>query len=493
MNNQSSQETFKLKSLIAYIVRHIAIVIVSALVGVVLLSAWNVKKGRSLSESVKDKDTISLAELERSRSDLEVARNNYANSQTKLETQKTLVEEYKKNLEEFEGKYKEDIYIVSSPQRNGVKTVYQFRANNEGAIDQTINGMKNAFEMLYDELASHMGGEYTPYNMQRLFAVEFNTGTNQIIIKFSFDDAESVQKAVGFYHNWLDEKFKEYEALYPEAELTMEISDENFYEYYDNDIFNEQRNSDNNRISLQNNIQNATNAITSAQNEISSYSAKILELEEVVRKNEALRDNTVVISEDEGKLISKSSVIIYTILGAVAGMIVSIIGLCYAFMYGRELRDAEDLEAKLGVPVLASFEEKKEKGLKAKFDLFVDRLFGLGSRLNKNDQLAMLQTELKLLSQKNGIKRLALVGTCDFSDQKMKAVVDACIDYLKAVGIELTVAGDPLKESVAVSCLSEADGAIVMGQTGVSRSKDLRNLRSYLETRKVLLIGAVNL
>lgn len=491
MNKPYESESFKVKSLMIYILRHIPYVVLAMLLGMVLLSVWNLKLGRSISAQVKDKDTISLAELERSRSDLETTKNSYENSKSNLETQKLLAEEYTKNLEEYEEKYRQDIWISANPQRHAIKTVYFMNGNNDWIIDIVINGMRNALESLYDELAACMGDGWTAYNIQRLFGIDFNTGTNQLIISCHFDEPDQVEKAAEFYHNWINTKFTEYVGQYPDSELSLTVSDENQYEFYHNDMFNEQRNADNNRIGLQNAIINTNNTITSLENEVTSQAVRIMELEKTLKKNEALREGTYVISEEEDKMVSKSSLVIYAILGAFCGAVLGCMILCYQFMYGKKIRDGEDLESKTGAPLLAVVGTRSYKGIWKSVNQTIDRILRLADVRTIEEKEKAAAVEMELAAARHGSKNLAIVGTCDYQDDDTKKFLNYCTEQLEQVGIKLIIVGNPQKDPEAAKRMAAAEEVLLMEKAGVSETKDVRVLREYLENRDMAPVGVI--
>ena len=101
----------------------------------------------------------------------------------------------------------------------------------------------------------------------------------------------------------------------------MRLIEENRYNYYDSDIFSQQAAAVDKDISLKNSIISTKNAIASTKNEIVTNKTKVADAKAKLKKTEKLWNNTIEISEESGKTISKSSVIIYLILGAVLGIV----------------------------------------------------------------------------------------------------------------------------------------------------------------------------
>ena len=240
---ENYSEKFSLKSLVVYLCKHYKGICLAAVLGMAALSALNVIKGQNYSDTITETDVISAEELEKSKNDLKIAQNSLESAKGKLESQKVLLAENEDSLAEYEAQWKADINTQTKYEdRYGVTTVYRLKGKDELAVDQTLNSIGAAFESMYDELAPQVKGEeLTSYNFQRLFTVGVNLNQNQVSIKTSFETKEGLAQIIDLYHAWMDTKVKEHQAEYPEAELELDISEENEYVYFDSTIFNDQR------------------------------------------------------------------------------------------------------------------------------------------------------------------------------------------------------------------------------------------------------------
>ena len=484
-------ENFSLKSLFLYIVRQYRWVCLAALAGMIVLSGLNVLKGRNYSESVKETDVISEEELEESRQELLTARNNLENAQTRVDSQKTLLENYKNSLAEFEEKWKEDIYIqTSADNRQGINTVYQFKGTEEASVDQTLNGIKAALSSMYNQIATNSGTmDLTPFNVQRLFAVEVNLNQNQISVKTSFETKEGMQTIRDQYHAWMNEKLTEYQAQYPAANLEMSVLEENEYVYYDTDIFNEQRTAADKRISIQNNIVTANNAITSAQNDIITYQGKIHELEETLGENEKLWDNTIVLPGN--RMVSKSSIIIYLILGAVVGIVFSMVFFSFRYMYGSKLRDEDDLRCRTGERVIGTLHSPAYRSGKDKMIRKLDQWNGVVEITDQEEQLKRIALDIKLQMQKLHFSSAILTGTV--SKEVIEEIGEKLVALFKGSDCTIYIGADPVHDMDTAEQLMTADAVVTLEKIGVSRVAEIQKLRNYLNDCHIKVLGGITI
>lgn len=484
-------ENFSLKSLFLYIARHYRWICLAALAGMIVLSGLNILKGRNYSDSVKETDVISEEELEESRQELLTAQNSLENAKIRVESQKTLLENHKNSLAEFEEKWKEDIYIqTSADNRQGINTVYQFKGVEEPSVDQTLNGIKAALNSMYNQIAANSGTlALTSFNVQRLFVVEVNLNQNQISVKTSFETKEGLQVIRDQYHAWMNTKLTEYQTQYPTANLEMSILEENEYVYYDTDIFNEQRTAADKRISIQNNIVAANNAITTAQNDIITYQGKIQELEEVLGENEKLWDNTIVLSGD--RMVSKSSIVIYLILGAVVGIVFGMIFFSFCYMYGSKLRDEDDLRCRTGEKVIGTLHSPVYRSDKDKIIRKLDQWNGIVEIKDQEEQLKRIALDIKLQMQKLHLSSIVLTGTV--SKEEIEDTGEKLAALMKETDCTVYVGENPVYDMDTAEQMVAADAVVTMEKIGESRIAEIQKLRDYLKDCHMKVLGGITI
>lgn len=488
-SKDSYVENFSLKSLFLYIAKQYRWISLAALAGMIVLSGMNILKGQNYSDSIKETDVISAEELEASRQELATAQNNLENAKIRVESQKTLLENHQSSLAEFEEKWTEDIYIqTNADNRQGINTVYQFKGQDEPSVDQTLNGIKAALSSMYDQIAANSGTlGLTSFNVQRLFVVEVNLNQNQVSIKTSFDTKEGMQMLRDQYHAWMSTKLVEYQTQYPTANLEMSILEENEYVYYDTDIFNEQRAAADKRISIQNNIVAANNAITTAQNDIITYQGKISELQEELGENEKLWDNTIVLSGE--KMISKSSIIIYLILGAIVGIAFAMVFFSFCYMYGNKLRDEDDLKCRTGEKVIGSLYSPIYRSGKDKILRKLDQWNGVTEIADMEGQLKRVAMDIRLQLQKLGYSSVVITGTVD------KGVIEETggklADLMEGTGCTIYVGENPVYSMDTAEQLVTADTVVTMEKVGESKTLEIQKLRNYLRDSHVNVLGGI--
>ena len=490
MNNRDKyMENFSLKSLFLYIARQYRWIFLAALAGMIVLSGLNVLKGHNYSDSVKETDVISEEELERSRQELQTVQNNLENAKIRVESQKTLLENHKNSLTEFEEKWEEDIFIqTSADNRQGINTVSQFKGQEEPAVDQTLNAIKAALNSMYDQIAANSGTlGLTSFNVQRLFTVEVNLNQNQISMKTSFETKEGLKVIQEQYHAWMNTKLTEFQTKYPTANLEMSVLEENEYVYYDTDIFNEQRTAADKRISIQNNIANANNAITSAQNDIITNQGKIRELEETIRENEKLWSNTIVLSEDH--MVSKSSIIIYLILGAVVGIVFGMVFFAFRYMYGNKLRDADDLRCRTGENVIGTLYSPTYRSGKDKILRKLDSWNGIEEIIDMEGQMRRLALDIRLQLQKLSLSSVILIGTAN--KEVIEEIGKRLAVLMEDTSCSFYVGNNPVYDIHTAEQLLAADAVVTMEKIGESRIAEIQKLRNYLNDYHIRVLGGI--
>lgn len=479
-------ENFSLRSLFVYVARQYRWIFLAAFVGMLGLSVLNVLKGHNYSDEVKETDVISEEDLEASRQELAIAQNNLENAKVRLESQKTLLKSYEDTLAEYEAKWAEDIYIQTTAEnRYGISTVFQLKGLEEGAVDQTLNAIKAALNSMYDQIANAGGMGLTSFNVQRLFAVEVNLNQNQVSVKTSFDTQEGLQTIKGLYHGWMETKLAEYQLQYPTSGLEMSVLEENEYVYYDTDIFNEQRTAADKKTSVEGSIASTNNAITTAQNDIIMNQEKIRELEGALKESEKLWENTIVLAEDH--MVSKSSILIYLVLGAVVGAVLGVVYFSFCYMYGGKLHDGDDLQCCIGEKTIGSLYTPEYRPGKDKILRKLDRWGGVTEITDMEAQAERLALDIRLQLQRRHIESVVLTGTAEGriiaeTGEKLAALMKDCSVY---------VGENPIDHMDTAEQLVSADAVVLIEKVGESRVAEIRKLREYLQSCDIQILGGI--
>lgn len=484
--NNNYTEKFSLKSLFVYICKQYKLLIASALLGMICLSVFNFVKGQNYSDAVTETDVISPEELAQSREDLARVQQNLEDSKGKLENQRALLREYEDNLSEYEKKWQEDIYMqTAADNRYGLSTVYQLSGKDEMSVDQTLNLINAAFHQMYDHIASHSTGlELTSYHIERLFKAAVNLGQNQVALTVSFETPDGREQIKNLYHAWMEKQLEEYRTQYPDADLNMAIKEENEYVYYDSDMFNEQRSAAEKKTSLQNSISGMCTNITNTQNEIVNLENQIRELKEILKKEEQLGDNTVVLSGE--KLVSKTSIIIYLILGIFAGIFFGVLFCTFRYMYGSRLRDTDDLECRTGACIIGTLYSpvySKHSWLFRR----LDRWNGVEEIKNMDAQAERLAIDICIRLQKLHLTKLVLTGTAD--EYVITETGNRLSTYME--GITVYVGANPTDHIGTAKKLLSADAVVTVEKIGESKIYDIQRLRDYLKVCHIQVLGGI--
>lgn len=482
-------ENISVKSVMLYIAKKYRFVCIAMLAGMVLLSGLNVKKGQTYVENVTDTDTATKEDLEKAQDKVENAQENLKASEKKLEGQKELLESYEESWEKYQEKWDEDVYIQTSAEnRHAVSTVYQFSsAKDVGQLRQALNALKTALGSIQEELASEVTSEnLSSYNAEKMFTSNVNLDQYQVNIKTSSETEEGLNELITFYHAWMEKKLAKYQEDYPNAEITMKVIEENQYTYYDSDIFSQQTAASDKKISLQNSILSMKNAIVSTENEILSNKEKVSDAKTELKKIEKLWNNTVEISEESEKVISKSSIIIYLIAGAVLGFAACSVILAFIYMYGTKLHDSQDLECKIGEKTIGTLYSPVYKG-KSTIIRKLDQWSGIQEIQDMGLQYQRIATDIALMMKHLGKERLVLTGTVEPAE--LEAIRTELVKYLE--NIEICAGENPVHDVATSRMLMEVEVAVIVEKIGSSRISEIRRLKEYLDHCGIRILGGI--
>lgn len=481
-------EKISVKSVMLYMIRKYRWLIAAAAIGMICLSGLNVMKGQNYVEHVTDTDTTTREDLEEAQEQLKTTQNSLDASEQKLIGQKELLKSYEEELKQYQDKWDEDAYIQTSAEnRYAVSTVYQFNGESEAQVRQALNALKAAFGSIYEEIRSEVTSEdMASYNAEKMFTAEVNLNQNQVIIKTSCETETGLDELITFYHAWMEKKLAQYQEDYPDAGITMKLIEENQYNYYDADIFSQQTSAADKKISLQNSIISTRNAIATTQNDIVSNKEKVSDAKAKLKKTEKLWNNTIEISEESGKVISKSSVIIYLIVGAILGLAACSVILMFIYMYGTKLHDSQDLECKIGEKTIGTLYVPVYKG-KSTILRKLDQWNGIQEIQDMDLQYQRIAADIALMMKHLGKEKLVLTGTVELAELEM--IRAELVKYLEH--IEICAGENPVYDVTTSRMLMDADVAVIVEKIGSSRISEIRRLKEYLDNCGIQILGGV--
>lgn len=206
-------ENISVKSILLYMAKRYRYLCLGAVIGMVVLSALNVVKGKNYSDKVVETDVISREDYEQAQDDLRSAQDSLDATEQKLLSQQNLLKSYEETLEEYKNKWENDIYIqTNAANRYAVTTVYQYLGSGDTSVRQALNALKASMSSMYAEVAEKMTAEdMTTYNMERLFSTDVNLTQNQAVIKVSSETEEELGEIITLYHVWMERKLAEYQ------------------------------------------------------------------------------------------------------------------------------------------------------------------------------------------------------------------------------------------------------------------------------------------
>ncbi len=487
VDNREKEERFNVKTMVAYVLKHYPVLAVSAVLGVFLMLVLNVVCGPVYSGTVVETDVISEADLEASRQSLKVNEENLAKLQKQLEAQEQMLSEYQDGLSEYEKRWDEDIYTKTSPEnRRGIRKLYQFSGQNDAIIDEMLNWIGTALNSMNTEVSEKLEGELTALSVGRLVQISVSTSSNQILLTVSGEKEENARKLVEVCEQWFRDRMNVYQDKYPEVGLDMTAVSEEQYVYYDVNIFNEQRAASDKRVALQNGINSMASAVTATKNQMIEAGKQVEAASALVRKNESLWNNTIVVSQD--KMVSKSSFLLYTLLGILLGLVLGSIALVFKLLYGTKLRDMGSLGYLLDGNLIGSLYKPIYRPGKDLIARKLDRWIGLEEDADLDAQAERLAMAIQMRLRKKTDAVILITGTVDMD--VLSGVYDQIAKWLPEK-LSVKQGGNPVEHIETMRMMMEADAVIVVEKVGVSKVGEIRRLMEYLSDNHMEVLGGV--
>lgn len=229
---------------------------------------------------------------------------------------------------------------------------------------------------------------------------------------------------------------------------SVEVLMQSTYEYTGNEISEKQRDEEERLVELETMLENA-------ENELSGLVAP----------------ETAVVS-----------CVKWTILGCIAGGVLSVMWFCVAFLFGNKVNSAEELKRRLGVKILGNTMQEKEKN--CKIDSFLRRMDG---RMTENTDANYALIGERILTCIEDNKTALISGNIE-NEETQKLISQL---RKNTVGAELIECGSILKNADAVRNLRENRNVILVEVCGLSSYKQIIKELEMIREANAELIGCI--
>lgn len=302
--------------------------------------------------------------------------------------------------------------------------------------------------------------------IQELISVNINYTGNMIsIYSIGFDEdmADNLEAAV---ITSMESYYTEINSFFPH---NMFMISEDSGMRMDTELLIEKFNIIND-INENNNI-SSLNMLTIEENNI--------KLEKLVKELESY-ENTL----KNKTVFTLSHIIKYSCIGFIIGIILSAMVYCAKYVLAAKLYSESDIK-NMGIEVLGvQWTEKKNKGIFAGIDNYIDRLSG---RVNgKNEEY--LSRVCGFLSVSGDIKRLAVISSVEDLEKSFD-IASSLKKYLPQT--DITVTSDFANSSNGIKSVCEADCCVMVEWTNKSKISNIIKIIEDVEKLEKKIYGAI--
>ncbi len=458
-----------------HILKRWRVIILVALIGAVILGAYNgYKQMQPPAEPTVEEKEKALDELRKGLTDLEVAEVD------------SLVESYKSYAEVYADRVmygQKSIYLNLDPEHvyRGFATYMisnYYDNKGEYTVENTDAGnIISLYNVLIkDSITAERIREVTGWTSEEQYITDLiSVGSSGIsILNLSImapTDAEC-RTILGILEERLEEVRDD---VTKNAPHDIEIISERFTEEYNQGVSDARKGQNDTLVGLQTTMRNLSNPLTSAQK---SYYNEIIKQEYP--------------DELAEQKFSKFGLVKYAVFGFFVGAFIVMMLVAVEYIARKVLRTPDDMALMFNTRVIGIV--KAEDGIKKKqflasidkwFEKKFDRRLGL---LPREQALEMVSSEIAADMKKSDVKKLVITGTAGES-----AISEAVQDLelgLKDAG-DISVSKSPLTDPVSVQRISEADGVVIVEKMGDSRLADIGKELDICRKLGISVLGSI--
>lgn len=175
----------------------------------------------------------------------------------------------------------------------------------------------------------------------------------------------------------------------------------------------------------------------------------------------------------------------YAILGAVLGVLVALVAIFGAIIFGGRLQSEKELLKRLNICHFGNIYIANSK--------WVDKIIGkflYGKKaLNKEHQLEEISTRLQVFLQQSDVKKICLIST---EKEISNETIMALSEMINKKGIECEIVGNVLKDTRALEKLSSKENIVLIETIGKSKIKEIYDESIVCLNAKARVVGYVS-
>lgn len=241
-------------------------------------------------------------------------------------------------------------------------------------------------------------------------------------------------------------------------------------------------------------IADVRESITSAEAQIESLQQSSEKLEtdnaaltEAIENRQTEIDQLIAEMEPKEVPVGIKDIVLYAVLGALLGIFVVCAWLCVQYVFGKKLKDEQDLIGRYGFYILGIFYAASAKQ-KDVINRLLDKWGDIRRDLRESDAYALIAAKIQMSENKQDVHRLLVTGTLPAEtltdvESKLKA-------YLPAAQFELCVAENLAYNSSMLTQIDQYE-IVVVEKKGASDLREIDKLAEVLKVSNVPVVGAI--
>ena len=253
------------------------------------------------------------------------------------------------------------------------------------------------------------------------------------------------------------------------------LVDESYSQVVDRDLWSYKFDRANSIVTMQEKIETLKENMSAEQ---------ISVIERYVEKSQETAED-IEETEESGDVISVGISKKYIAAGALGGIVLACLFIIICYIMRGTINQTEDLQYLYNMRILGEIDSGHGKNV---FALFWNKLIGKKERkLSLEDQLGLLETNIRITCEKKQIQRLLICGQYMEEKELLKPVLEC----LKEHDVQVEYATDLLYSSEAFERLSEFDHIIFVEEIRKSQYTDIVKQIEICSEQQVEILGAI--
>lgn len=397
---------------------------------------------------------------------------------------------YKESLDSSINYYNNSIKMQMDP--NQVSTIdVQYSVNNSKILQDIVEAYSNAVlsEESCEYISQKAGLDSNVKYVNELIEMYVTTEEDEKITIVDNDDSKSMliniiapnKETCEKLADAVEEKIQEYTPKIQESfgNFKIEKIDRNYTNGFNNDLLEEQQTFMMNLGAINSAISSLSTVMPEGQKK---YYSALISYNDDETKNE---DVTTAVTFQP---IS----IKFIIVGLFAGAFLAVCWYIFIYVIDRYLKNEDEVEDYLEVPVLGTIPSEKTIRLKNNLiDRTIYKIFKKGNNLSEEENIQLICSNILLYAKMKNINNILITSVVDseFIEKIKKQIGDSV--QKEETEFKCTVGKSIIQNVESLNALASSDGVIFVEEVGNSDFEDMGKEVSICLKNNMTIIGAV--